>query len=35
MNVIDVVGGIIERDGRHLLGNRPVGKSLGGHWEFC
>jgi hypothetical protein len=34
MNVIEVVGGIIERDGRYLLGKRPVGKSLGGHWEF-
>ena len=34
MNVIEVVGGIIERDGRYLLGKRPAGKSLGGHWEF-
>lgn len=34
MNVIEVVGGIIKRDGKYLLGKRPIGKSLGGHWEF-
>ncbi len=32
--VIEVVGGIICRGDKYLLGRRPVGKSLGGHWEF-
>jgi len=32
--VIEVVGGIIRRDGKYLLGRRPVGKAQGGHWEF-
>ena len=32
--VIEVVGGIIRRGGKFLLGRRPVGKSQGGHWEF-
>ena len=31
---IEVVGGIICRDGKYLLGRRPPGKSQGGHWEF-
>ena len=33
-NVIGVVGGIIRRGDKYLLGRRPVVKSLGGHWEF-
>ena len=24
----------VKRDGKYLLGKRPIGKSLGGHWEF-
>ena len=32
--VIEVVGGIIRRGDKYLLGKRPLGKSLGGHWEF-
>ena len=32
--VIEVVGGIIRRGEKYLLGKRPEGKSLGGHWEF-
>ena len=32
--VIEVVGGIVNRGGKYLLGKRPIGKSLGGHWEF-
>jgi len=32
--VIEVVGGIIRRDGKYLLGRRPLGKSQGGLWEF-
>ena len=32
--VIEVVGGIICRDGKYLLGKRPLGKSQGGLWEF-
>ena len=32
--IIEVVGGIIRRGDKYLLGRRPVGKSLGGHWEF-
>ena len=31
---IEVVGGIIRRGDMYLLGKRPLGKSLGGHWEF-
>lgn len=31
---IEVVGGIICRDGRYLLGKRPQGKSQAGCWEF-
>lgn len=31
---IEVVGGIIRRGGRYLLGRRPFGKSQGGLWEF-
>jgi len=33
-NVVEVVGGIIRRGERYLLGKRPLGKSQGGHWEF-
>ena len=32
--IIEVVGGIIRREDKYLLGRRPVGKSLGGQWEF-
>lgn len=32
--IIEVVGGIIRRGDSYLLGRRPSGKSLGGHWEF-
>jgi len=32
--VIEVVGGIIRRGEKYLLGKRPLGKSQGGHWEF-
>ena len=32
--VIEVVGGIIRREGKFLLGRRPLGKSQGGKWEF-
>jgi len=32
--VIEVVGGIIRRGDKYLLVKRPLGKSLGGHWEF-
>ncbi len=32
--VIEVVGGIIRKGEKYLLGKRPLGKSLGGHWEF-
>ena len=32
--VIEVVGGIIRREGKFLLGKRPLGKSQGGKWEF-
>lgn len=32
--VIEVVGGIICKGEKYLLGKRPLGKSLGGHWEF-
>ena len=32
--IIEVVGGIICRGDKFLLGKRPMGKSQGGHWEF-
>ena len=32
--VVEVVGGIIRREGKVLLGRRPLGKSQGGKWEF-
>ena len=32
--VIEVVGGIIRRGNRYLLGKRPIGKAQGGLWEF-
>ena len=32
--VIEVVGGIIRRGDKYLLGRRPPGKSQGGKWEF-
>ena len=32
--LIEVVGGIIRRGDKFLLGKRPIGKSQGGHWEF-
>lgn len=32
--VIEVVGGIIRRGERYLLGRRPEGKSQAGLWEF-
>jgi len=31
---IEVVGGIIRRGDKYLLGKRPLGKAQGGHWEF-
>ena len=34
VKIIEVVGGIIRRGDKYLLVRRPVGKSLGGHWEF-
>lgn len=34
MKVIEVVGGIIRRGEKYLLGKRPLGKSQGGKWEF-
>ena len=34
MKVIEVVGGIIRRGEKYLLGKRPLGKSQGGTWEF-
>ena len=34
VKIIEVVGGIIRRGDKYLLGRRPVGKSLGGHREF-
>ena len=34
MKIIEVVGGIIRREGKFLLGKRPLGKAQGGHWEF-
>lgn len=32
--VTEVVGGIICREDKYLLGKRPMGKSQGGLWEF-
>lgn len=32
--VIEVVGGIIRRGGKFLLGRRPAGKAQAGCWEF-
>lgn len=32
--IIEVVGGIIRRGDRYLLGKRPKGKSQAGLWEF-
>lgn len=32
--IVEVVGGIIRRGDRYLLGKRPLGKSQGGCWEF-
>ncbi|MGN0847705.1 MAG: (deoxy)nucleoside triphosphate pyrophosphohydrolase [Kiritimatiellia bacterium] len=32
--MIEVVGGIIRRGERYLLGRRPAGKSQAGCWEF-
>lgn len=32
--IIEVVGGIVRRGDKFLLGKRPFGKSQGGHWEF-
>lgn len=32
--IIEVVGGIIARGGKYLLGKRPAEKSQGGCWEF-
>ena len=32
--VIEVVGGIIRRNGKYLFGKRPLDKSQGGLWEF-
>lgn len=34
VKVIEVVGGIIRRNGKYLLGKRPPGKFQGGLWEF-
>lgn len=34
MKSIAVVGGIIHRDGKYLLGRRPLDKTQGGCWEF-
>lgn len=31
---LDVTCGLIERDGRVLLAQRPAGKALAGKWEF-
>lgn len=33
-DVVEVVGGIIRRGGRFLLGRRPAGKAQAGCWEF-
>ena len=32
--VIEVVGGIIRRGDRYLLGKRPIGKAQGGLWDL-
>ena len=32
--VLEVVGAILRRDGKFLLGQRPEGKSQAGKWEF-
>ena len=32
--VIEVVGGLIRRGDKYLLGRRSLGKSQGGKWEF-
>ncbi len=32
--IIEVVGGVVRRDGKFLLGRRPRGKSQAGCWEF-
>ena len=32
--VIEVVGGLIRRGEKYLLGKRAEGKSQAGHWEF-
>lgn len=32
--VIEVVGGIIRRGDKYLLGRRPIEKAQGGMWEF-
>lgn len=34
IELIEVVGGIIRREGKYLLGKRPAGKSRAGLWEF-
>ncbi len=31
---LEVVGAVVRRDGRFLLGQRPEGKSQAGRWEF-
>jgi len=32
--IVEVVGAIIRKDGRYLVGQRPAGKTQGGLWEF-
>jgi len=34
MGAVEVVGGIVRRGNRYLLGRRPMGKTQGGLWEF-
>ena len=34
MPILDVTCGLIERDGRVLVAQRPPGKALAGKWEF-
>ncbi len=34
MEEIEVVGAILAKDGKYLLGQRPEGKSNAGQWEF-
>lgn len=34
MTKIEVVGAVLRRGGRYLLGKRPLGKSNAGMWEF-